>query len=30
MKDIWCLAASLADTSAAAIARLYGRRFTIE
>lgn len=30
MKDIWCLATNLADTSAAAIARLYGRRFTIE
>lgn len=30
MKDAWCLATSRADLGAAAIAKLYGRRFTIE
>lgn len=30
MKDAWCLATSRADLGAADIAKLYGRRFTIE
>lgn len=30
MKDAWCLATSRADLGAAAVATLYGRRFTIE
>jgi len=30
MKDSWCLATSMADAPASAIAKLYGRRFTIE
>ena len=30
MKDIWCLATSLGKQAAAAIVKLYGRRFTIE
>ena len=30
MKDIWCLATNLTKESAAAVVKLYGRRFTIE
>jgi hypothetical protein len=30
MKDAWCLATSRTDLGAAEVARLYGRRFTIE
>jgi hypothetical protein len=30
MKDAWCLATSRADIGAADVAKLYGRRFTIE
>jgi hypothetical protein len=30
MKEAWCLATSLTDKTAAAIVKLYGRRFTIE
>ena len=30
MKDAWCLATSRADLGAAEVAKLYGRRFTIE
>jgi len=30
MKDAWCLATSRADFGAAAVVKLYGRRFTIE
>jgi hypothetical protein len=30
MKEAWCLATSRADTSAAEVTRLYGKRFTIE
>lgn len=30
MKDIWCLATNLGEQTAAAIVKLYGRRFTIE
>ena len=30
MKEAWCLATTLADRTAAAIVKLYGRRFTIE
>ena len=30
MKDAWCLATSRADLGAAAVTKLYGRRFTIE
>jgi hypothetical protein len=30
MKDAWCLATSRADLGAADVAKLYGRRFTIE
>jgi len=30
MKDTWCLATSRADLAAAGVAKLYGRRFTIE
>lgn len=30
MKDIWCLATNLGQQTAAAIVKLYGRRFTIE
>lgn len=30
MQEAWCLATSLSDTSASAVVKLYGRRFTIE
>lgn len=30
MKDAWCLATSLHDSTAAQVVKLYGRRFTIE
>lgn len=30
MKDAWCLATSLSESSASAAVKLYGRRFTIE